>query len=98
MHSPAEAWQEIRAEPVLSYLEDREIWDLVAYIWSIQSMPGDLAEGGRLYAANCAACHGERGTGDGVMATALGVETAQPDQESHKGDSENHGIDGHDTV
>jgi mono/diheme cytochrome c family protein len=30
-----------------------------------------LETGGKLYAANCAACHGENGAGDGVMASAL---------------------------
>jgi high-affinity iron transporter len=36
-----------------------------------QFSPGMLAEGKRLYAQNCAACHGEAGGGDGVFAGEL---------------------------
>lgn len=70
-HSPSEVWQELRDKVSLAYLDDGQIWDLVAFIWSLQTTPGSLADGERLYAANCAACHGESGAGDGVMAGAL---------------------------
>jgi len=70
-HSPDQAFGELRAESGLSTLEGEEIWDLVATLWRRQTTPQALQEGARLYAANCAACHGEQGTGDGVMAEAL---------------------------
>jgi mono/diheme cytochrome c family protein len=40
-------------------------WDVVAYLWSLATTADRLALGQRLYLKNCAACHGERGVGDG---------------------------------
>ncbi len=47
------------------------VWDLVALAWKQNTTPESLEIGKELYAANCAACHGESGAGDGVMASAL---------------------------
>jgi mono/diheme cytochrome c family protein len=66
-NSPAFLWMRLRAEPVLSNLSDQDIWDSVAWIWQNQTTPEKLENGQRLYAENCAACHGETGKGDGVM-------------------------------
>ena len=66
-HSPAQAFEELRADPALVSLFDPEIWDLVAYIWQSNSTPDELAEGKKLFAQNCAACHGEAGGGNGVF-------------------------------
>jgi len=65
--SPAETWLRLRAERSLNDLSDQDLWDAVAWIWQQQSTPEDLAAGQALYVANCAACHGETGRGDGVM-------------------------------
>jgi mono/diheme cytochrome c family protein/plastocyanin len=70
-HSPAEIWQDLRAESGLKSLDDSQVWDLVAYIWSSNTTTQALQEGQALYATNCSACHGETGTGDGVMAEKL---------------------------
>ena len=43
----------------------QEIWDIVSYLWSLTTTPEKLAVGQDLYAKNCAACHGETGSGDG---------------------------------
>ncbi len=40
-------------------------WDTVAFLWSLRTSPERLELGRRLFATNCAACHGERGAGDG---------------------------------
>jgi mono/diheme cytochrome c family protein len=40
-------------------------------VWQANATPDDLADGGQLFAQNCAACHGEGGTGDGVFADEL---------------------------
>lgn len=69
--SPADFWQRLRAEPDLADLEDAALWDLVAYAWQRQTSPEALAEAARLYARDCAACHGETGRGDGVMVEGL---------------------------
>ncbi|NIM50959.1 MAG: c-type cytochrome [Gemmatimonadales bacterium] len=70
-HSPGETWHSLRAEAAAHQLTDEEVWDLVALVWASNATPSAIEEGGRLYASNCAACHGERGAGDGVMARAL---------------------------
>jgi mono/diheme cytochrome c family protein/plastocyanin len=46
-------------------------WDAVAAIWQTNTSAAGMAEGQKLYAQNCAACHGEGGAGDGVFAGAL---------------------------
>jgi len=46
-------------------------WDVTAYIWQSNTTLKSLANGKQLYAQNCAACHGENGTGDGVFADDL---------------------------
>jgi mono/diheme cytochrome c family protein len=70
-HSPAQVWQDLRADLSLAGQSDAALWDVVAAIWQSNTSPQDLANGQKLYAANCAACHGETGAGDGVFAGAL---------------------------
>jgi mono/diheme cytochrome c family protein/plastocyanin len=67
-HSPYQVWQSLRAETVAGQLSDIQVWDLVALVWQAHTNPQILETGGDLYAQNCAACHGETGAGDGVMA------------------------------
>jgi plastocyanin len=68
---PIEVWRELRADPWANGLDDQQVWDSVAFIWRSNSSESRLAQGARLYAQNCAACHGETGQGDGVMADSL---------------------------
>jgi mono/diheme cytochrome c family protein len=70
-HSPAAKWSALRHDPAATDLSDQEVWDLVAHLWALEATPQILKEGTRLYRANCAACHGENGAGDGVMAAAV---------------------------
>lgn len=70
-HSPVEVWQSLRADPITEELTDADVWDLAAFVWRSNTSAEALAEGERVYAANCAACHGETGAGDGVAAKAL---------------------------
>jgi mono/diheme cytochrome c family protein/plastocyanin len=67
-HSPAAAWEALRADPIARGLSDREVWSLVAALWQANTTPEQLAQGRELYAQNCAACHGQNGAGDGVFA------------------------------
>jgi mono/diheme cytochrome c family protein len=69
--SPALLWIRLRAEPSLSKLSDQNLWDAVAWIWQQQTTPAAMASGQKLYSANCAACHGETGKGDGVIVHGL---------------------------
>ena len=49
---------------------DPDLWSVIAYAWSLHVAPEDLRAGEALYQANCAACHGDTGRGDGPQATA----------------------------
>ena len=69
--SPAQLWQRLRSSSITQGLRDDQVWDLVAWQWRSSTTPERLAEGQRLYAQNCAACHGETGQGDGVIAPSL---------------------------
>ncbi len=68
--SPAGQWQEWRADRSLSGLTDAALWDLVAFTYMSRLAPADRKEAARLFAANCAACHGADGDGQGVFAEA----------------------------
>lgn len=51
--------------PWQSRLSDEEIWQAVYYAWDLHTSEAEVAEGAAIYAEQCAACHGETGTGDG---------------------------------
>jgi len=71
--SPAAMWLALRADASTQALPDKEVWDLVAWIWRSNTTDASLAVGAALFAQNCAACHGESGAGDGVMAGSIDV-------------------------
>ncbi len=66
-HSPYQLFDELNST---SLAESRR-WDVVAYIWESNTSPDALANGQKLFAQNCAACHGENGAGNGVFAEKL---------------------------
>jgi len=70
-HSPYEAWRDLRRDPALLGKSHADLWDLTASIWRSSTTAEALSAGERLFAQNCAACHGERGRGDGVFADDL---------------------------
>jgi len=76
--SPAQVWQQLRSSAILQNLSDEQVWDLVALMWQSNTTPERLAAGQQLYASNCAACHGETGKGDGVIAPSLKKATTMP--------------------
>jgi len=86
--SPAQVWRTLRNRATTQALSDQQVWDIVAAAWRSNTTSDRLAEGRQLYTANCAACHGETGKGDGVMAASL--QKAAP--------SDMPGMLGHDTV
>jgi mono/diheme cytochrome c family protein len=81
-HSPMETFEELRAESALQSLSNEDIWDMVAYIWGQNISSIAFAEGQRLYQINCAACHGERGAGDGQFANEM-KSIAEKNQDEH---------------
>ncbi len=72
--SPAQVWRAIRAEPFARDLSDEQVWDVVAYVWRSNATAASTEQGANLFALSCAACHGESGRGDGVMAASLASE------------------------
>jgi len=70
-HSPAETWSALRAESVTRELSDDQVWDLVVVTWQLNTTSKAIEAGKALFTQNCAACHGESGAGDGVMAASL---------------------------
>ena len=70
-HSPYETWHEIRADDAFNAYNDQTLWQFTASVWQANATPDDLADGGQLFAQNCAACHGEGGAADGVFADEL---------------------------
>ena len=55
--------------PWRNEMTDTEIWNTVAYAWSLHTSPSDINSGAVIYQESCAACHGEDGSGDGPDAT-----------------------------
>ena len=55
--------------PWRNQLSDEEIWQTVAYAWSLHTNADEVAAGQARYAESCAGCHGESGAGDGPDAT-----------------------------
>ncbi|MBI3738012.1 MAG: c-type cytochrome [Chloroflexi bacterium] len=66
-HSPYEVFVYLNGHS----LSESQRWDVVAFIWKSNTTPSSLANGQKLFAQNCAACHGEKGAGDGVFADDL---------------------------
>jgi mono/diheme cytochrome c family protein len=66
-NSPYQVFEELDS---LS-LSDSEKWGVVSSIWKSNTSATSLSNGKKLFAQNCAACHGENGVGDGVFADDL---------------------------
>ncbi len=47
---------------------DQDIWNVLAFTWSLHHDAAELQQGETVYKANCASCHGDAGKGDGPAA------------------------------
>jgi mono/diheme cytochrome c family protein len=54
-------------------LDDRQRWDVVAYVLTLSQTQTELEQGKAVYEQQCAACHGKTGMGDGEKAAGLGL-------------------------
>jgi len=81
---PSDLWQALRDEPATRGLADSQVWDLAA--WAMRSVVPDesLVEGERLFAENCAACHGRDGAGEAA---------AQREPAHAAGEGETHAVE-----
>jgi mono/diheme cytochrome c family protein len=75
-HTPIDLWLALRSRSTINDLTDQDVWDLVAFAWQSNTTPEQIKEGQALFAANCAACHGENGAGNGVFADQLAAGAA----------------------
>lgn len=55
-------------------LNERERWDVTAYALMLSVSEETLQAGAEVYAAECQACHGELGRGDGPQAASLSAD------------------------
>ena len=62
-------------------LDDRERWDVTAYLYMLSSTNDELALGKELFDGVCSECHGALGKGDGVSAKSLPL---QPPDFTHQ--------------
>jgi mono/diheme cytochrome c family protein/plastocyanin len=69
--SPVDAFSRLRDAAENAGLSDDEVWDLVAWMWLRDAPAEALGRAESLYARDCAACHGERGQGDGIAGKDL---------------------------
>ncbi len=49
-------------------LDEQQRWDVTSYLYSLHYTPAILDTGAKVWTANCTACHGASGAGDGPQA------------------------------
>ena len=54
-------------------LDDRQRWDVIAYVYTLSSTPKQIQDGKALYDSKCASCHGPNGKADGPDAAGKSV-------------------------
>jgi cytochrome c oxidase subunit 2 len=65
LHGAGDPGKATAHAPYTAGWNDQQTWDVVAHLWALGTSPERLEAGQRVFARNCAACHGERGAGDG---------------------------------
>lgn len=62
--------------PWKNRLTDEQIWDAVAYAFTLSTSENEILRGEVIWEQECAACHGDRGAGDGPQALADNLQIA----------------------
>jgi LPXTG-motif cell wall-anchored protein len=62
--------------PFGNSLSDRQRWDVLAYVYTLSAPPEMVTASKAIFDAECAACHGSQGKGDGPKAASLVVQPA----------------------
>ena len=55
----------------ITSLNDRQRWNVLAYVYSLSMTDSLLAQGKKVYDTNCADCHGPSGKGNGIKSANL---------------------------
>jgi mono/diheme cytochrome c family protein/plastocyanin len=76
--SPYAVWKKLRG----INFNDKDAWDVVAYLWLMEVESLELKKAASIYAKNCAACHGEYGNGQGPGADIIQTQEFQLPSES----------------
>jgi len=71
-HAPVEALELLQAANL--NLSESDLLDVIAYLWTRDISPEQLAQAETLYNQNCAACHGQYGGGNGPAANTTAEE------------------------
>lgn len=74
--------------PWQNQLSDDQIWQAIAYAWTLHTDQVYVSEGKDLYTVGCASCHGEEGRGDGANATPSMINLADQAYAIHKSQSD----------
>ncbi len=69
--SPSDVFAKLRADSTLKAYTEAQLWDALAFAWQRAAGDAQIARGQKLYARDCAACHGETGKGDGTAGINL---------------------------
>ena len=78
--SPSDVFANLRGDAALKSYDDSQLWDAVASAWKRAAGDDAIARGQRLFARDCAACHGEAGKGNGPAGRDLpGLTAMQSD-------------------
>lgn len=65
VNSPSDVFTKLRADTTLKSYSDEQLWDAIVFAWKSSAGEDAIARGQKLFARDCAACHGESGKGDG---------------------------------
>ncbi len=86
-HSPSDVYGRLRADAGYAALSDDDLWDLVAFSWLRTVGQASLTRGQKLFGRDCAACHGEKGKGDGTAGVNLpGLTKMDPERKKGPAD------------
>ncbi len=80
-HSPSDVFALLRGDPTFMPYTDAELWDAVAFAFKRAAGEAARARGQKMFAQDCAACHGETGKGDGPAGRNLpGASAISPER------------------
>jgi mono/diheme cytochrome c family protein len=81
--SPSAVFGKLRGEPAFQAYDDQQLWDAIAFAYRQSVGDAAIESGQKLFAQDCAACHGEGGKGNGTAGLKLpGLTAMHPDTQA----------------